>query len=323
MTKPLKNNSSPPIGLSKPWITFAHKLAMVLAKLKQDEFLCLSVKDSDRYIRFSLEWEFGMQMDTTSNSFLGEHEHLDKKQIASLIAAGWNAPTWNPSDELPDDLMFDGLFPDDKDICPNYFVNLNSPIAFDTVADLTVHTFAEILRVSSPKRLEYYAYDENDEAIELSELGLLFAKVEDDGDELELSMLLETIRDTVGVSEIQYDEDGDIGVRYQSALTFVRLSHDCLFVRFFSQVLTDVRESPAIFTRLNEINANEVMVRVFHKDDAICAVTDLPAMPFVSLHVAEVFGHFSDAANRLGILLKAEFGGETAFEDNIHSTMLH
>ena len=140
-----------------------------------------------------------MQMDTTSNSFLGEHEHLDKKQIANLIAAGWNSPTCNPSDELPDDLISDSWLPeDDKDICPNYFVNLNSPIAFETVADPTVHTFAEILRISSPKRLEYYAYDENDEAIEFSELGLHFAKVEDDGDELELSMLLETIRDTRG-----------------------------------------------------------------------------------------------------------------------------
>jgi len=325
MTKPVKYKPIPSNVLSNPWTTFAHKLATMLAKLNQDEFLCLSVRDSDRYVRFSCEWKFGMRVDTTCNAFLDEQEHLDEQQIASLLAAGWNAPTLTPDDLLPDDLTSDDWFPDeDTDTCPNYFVDLNSPIAFDTVSDLTVHTFAHILRVPSPKRLEYYAYNEEDEPIEFPELGLPLAAPEDDGDQLELSqLLLETIRDTVGIADVEYDEDGDIGVRYRSALSFVRLTHDGLFVGIFAQLLTDVRENPAIYARLNEINSDEIMLRVFYKDGVIYAVADLPALPFVGSHVAEAFGYFCDAADRLGILLKAEFGGETAFDHNVQSNMLH
>ena len=252
MTKPAKKKHTSSSGLSKPWTSFAHKLATVLAKLNQDEFLCLSVKGSDKYVRFSLEWAFGMRVETTSNFFLGEQEQLNEKQIASMIAAGWNAPTWTPEDLMPDILNADVFVPDsDKDICPNYFVDLNSPVAFDTVADLTAHTFANILRVHSPKKLEYFAYDDNDEPIEFPELGLKFEEQEEGGGDQELTqLLLETIRETIGVSDIEYDEDGDIGIRYRSALSFVKLNYDGLFVNFFSQLLTDVQQlwCPIILT---------------------------------------------------------------------------
>lgn len=49
--------------------------------------MCLSVNGSDRYVMFSLEWAFGMRVETTSNTFLGEQEQLDDKQIARLIGA--------------------------------------------------------------------------------------------------------------------------------------------------------------------------------------------------------------------------------------------
>ena len=91
----------------------------------------------------------------------------------------------------------------------------------------------------------------------------------------------------------------------------------------FTQLLTDVRENPAIYARLNDINSQEIMLRVFYRDGVIFAVADLPVLPFVGSHVAEAFGYFCDAADRLGIQLKALFGGETAFEDSVQSNMLH
>ena len=325
MSKPTQNKPSQTGCLSKPWTAFAHKLATALAKLEQDEFLCLSVKGSEKYVQFSLEWVFGMRVDTTSNICLPEKERLNEQQIASLIAAGWCAPTWSPDEPMPDLPLTDVLLPDnDKDLCPNYFVDLNLPVAFDTVADLAVHTFANILRVASPKQLEYYAYDDNDEPIEFPELGLKFGEQEEGGGDLELTqLLLKTIRETIGVSDIEYDEDGHIGIRYRSALSFIKLNYDGLFVSFFSQLLTDVRESSAVYKRLSDINGNEIMLRVFFKEDVIYAAADIPSLPFVGTHVAEAFGYFCDAADRLGIQLKAEFGGETTFEDNAQSTMLH
>ena len=307
---------------SKAWATFAQTLAAVLAKLQEDEFMCLSVSGSDRYVRFSLEWEFGMRVETTSNTFLDKHEHLDDKQIASLIAAGWNPPTWSPADPV-DLFMNDVAIPeDDADPCPNYYMDLISPVAFDAVAALAVRTFTEVLGVDQPALLEYFAFDEDDDPIEFPELGLKFDEQEMADEDLSLQ-LLETLRVTIGDSSLEFDEGGDIGVRFGSALVFARMNHDNLFVSIFSQILADVRESNAVLSRLNEINSNEVLLRVYYRDNAIFAVADIPAVPFVDVHVAEAFGYFCDAADRIGNMLKAEFGGQTEFEENSQSNMLH
>ena len=93
-------------------------------------------------------------------------------------------------------------------------------------------------------------------------------------------------------------------MRYLSALSFVRLTLDGLFVGIFSQLLTEVRENPSRLIRLNDINSNEIMLRVFYKDGVIYAVADVSALPFVGIHVAEAFGYFCEAADRLGIRLK-------------------
>lgn len=324
MTHPTKSTPTPISGLSEAWSTFAQTLVTVLAKLQGDEFICLSVKDSDRYVRFSLEYEFGMRVETTSNTFLDEQEHLTDSQIANLIAAGWNPPTWSPAD--PVNLLMDDVeIPEgDADPCPNYFVDLTSPVSFDAVAALAVRTFTEVLGVEHPALLEYFAFDRDDVPIEFPELGLKFEELDEDSDPEDLpELLLEAIRDTIGDSSLEFDDDGDIGVRYGSALVFARPNHDNMFVSIFCQILTDVRESTAVLSRLNEINSNEIMLRVFYRDGVIYGVADIPALPFVDTHVAEAFGYFCDAADRMGNMLKAEFGGQTEFEENIQSTMLH
>lgn len=307
---------------SGAWSAFAQKLGAVLAKLQEDELMCLSVKGSDRYVRFSLEFEFGMRVETTSNTFLDKQEHLDDKQIDSLIAAGWNPPTWSPA--APVDILMNGVVipEDDADPCPNYFMDLTSPVAFEAVASLAVRTFTKILGVNNPALLEYFAFDQDDEPIQFHELGLKFDERKLEDEDLSLQ-LLETLRDTVGDSSLEFEEDGDIGVRYGSALVFARMNHESMYVNIFSRILTDVRESPAVLSRLNDINANEVMLRVFYRDSAIFAVVDISALPFVDTHVADAFGYFCDIADRIGNMLKAEFGGQTEFEENSQSNMLH
>ena len=64
-------------------------------------------------------------------------------------------------------------------------------------------------------------------------------------------------------------------------------------------------------------------MRVFYRDSAIFAVVDISALPFVDEHVADAFGYFCDVADRVGNMLKAEFGGQTEFEENSQSNMLH
>jgi hypothetical protein len=315
MTKLKKNKSTPSNGLSDAWETFAQKLATVLERLNKDDYMCLLVKRSERYVRFSME-EAGMRVEITSNLFLEKQEKLEEQQISSLIAAGWIAPTWKPGDPMSND---------DAKGCPNFFIDLTLPVSFNAVASMTVHTLAGILHVPNPRHLEYFAFDKTEVPLEFPELGLTLAEIEKNGVKPEdLSrQLLEIIRETIGVNDLEFDEEGDIGVRYRSALSFVRMNYDNLFVSMFSKILTDVQESTAVISRLNDINSEEIMVRVFYKDGVIYGVADIPALPFVGAHVAESFGYFCDAADRMGNLLKAEFGGQTAFEEYTPSTMLH
>ena len=316
MIKPAKYK---PVSLSvlpEGWKNFAQKLAGILAELEENDYLCLTIKRSGLYVRFSLEGKSEMRVEATSNIFLDEQEQMDEEQIASMIASGWGVPTVT----LEDLIDFD-----DSGGSPNFFLDLNSPVPFETVANLVVHTFAEILRVPTTGELEYYACDEEDVPLEFPELGLKFEDLEEEGgDREDLSqLLLETVRDAVGVTDLEYDEEGEIGIRYGSALSFVRLDNDGLFVSIYSMLLTDVRENHGIYIRLNDINANETMLRVFYTDGVIYAVADIPALPLVPVHVAATLGYFSDAADRMGGRLKAEFGGHTAFEESTQSSMLH
>ena len=314
MTKPTQNKLPASGGLSAAWIIFSQTLATALAKLEDDGYMCLTVQDSERYVRFSLEYDFGMRIETSSNILLDEDDQLTAHQVVSLIAAGWNPPNWSPDDPLLDE----------DNECPNYFLDFNSPVSFDAVATLTVRTFAEILGVTSPQELVYFAFDCEEEPIDLPELGIKVDELElDDDPEAIALLLLETLKEITGNRDIEFDEEGDIGVRFDTALIFARVNFDSEFITIFSMLLTNVLETPALFKRLNEMNANEMLLRVFHKDDVIYAVADVPAMPFVGTHVAETFGYFCDAANRLGIRLKTEFGGDTAFENGIQSPLLH
>ena len=60
---------------------------------------------------------------------------------------------------------------------------------------------------------------------------------------------------------MNFDGDGDIGIRYGSALTFVRLADDPPYVYIYSPILQEVEESTNIFARLNDMNARETLMR--------------------------------------------------------------
>lgn len=224
--------------LSVAWPPFAEKLAAVLEKLAEDQYLIISIKRSNQCIQFAAQGSFGMRVETTSNNYLAKSEQLNEKQIASLIDAGWLVPTGTPIDASPES---------DPDGSPNFFAEFPAPISCEAIANLAVRTFSEILRVPHPAFLQYQAIDDGDgkwAAMELSDLGLKLEKPvqQPDSDEDLSHLLLATIRDTTGIADLDYDDEGDIGIRYGSAVTFVRLIDGqhfrvgrscgcCLFVR--------------------------------------------------------------------------------------------
>ena len=319
MTSSAKIKPTPSSNVSVAWPPFAQKLAAALEKLAEDQYLVLSVKKSNRFIQFAAQGSFGIRVETTSNNYLSKQEKLDARQIASLIKAGWHAPTGTPARATPEG---------DPDGSPNYFVEFSAPVSFEAVANLTVRTFAEILRVPHPGFLQYKAFDDTEgkwAAMALPELGLKQAKPTRQDDTLDsvAQALLTTLKAETGLSNLDYDSDGDIGIRYGSAIAFVRLIGDPLHIRIYSPILRDVEESTGIFARLNDINANETLMRFYYQNGVIYGAADISAVPYVNAHVVQTLAHFCVIADGMDSLLQAEFGGRTAFIESMLSTMKH
>ena len=319
MTSSAKNKPTPASYVSVAWPPFAQKLAAALETLAEDQYLVLSVKQSNRFIQFASQGSFGIRVETTSNNYLTKQEKLDERQIAALIKAGWHAPTGTPASSTPEG---------DPDGSPNYFVEFSAPVSFEAVANLTVRTFAEILRVPHPGFLQYEAFDDTEgewAAMALPELGLKQAKPTPQADTLEslAQALLTTLKAETGISELNYDSDGDIGIRYGSAVAFVRLIGDPPHIRIYSPILNDVEESPGLFARLNDINANETLMRFYYQNGVIYGASDISAVPYVIAHVVQAFTHFCKIADGMDSLLQAEFGGRTAFIESMPSLMKH
>lgn len=259
---------------------------------------------------------FGMRAETTCNSYLAKTEQLNEQQMSTLIDAGWHDPTGTPTDATPER---------DPDGSPNFFVDFSAPVSFEAVANLAVRTIAEILRVPYPGSLQYEAFDTDGKKILLPELGLKLAKqpprAENPQDLPQL--LLATLKETTGISDLSFDNDRDIGIRSGSALAFARLIDDPPYVRIYSPILRDVEERDGIFARLNDVNANETLMRFIFRNGVIYGVADIVAVPFVSAHVAQAFKHVCAVADGMDSLLQEEFGGRTAFDESMPSSMKH
>ena len=301
------------------WAPFAKKLAATLEQLVEDQYLVLLVKKSNRFIQFASQGSFGIRIETTSNHYLTKQEKLDERQIAALIKAGWQAPSGKSDEATPEN---------DPDGSPNFFAEFSEPVSFETLADLTVRTFAEILRVPHPGFLQYEAFDDTEgewAAMALPELGLKQAKPARQDDTLEslAQALLTTLIEETGISELDYDSDGDIGIRYGSAAAFVRLIGDQPHIRIYSPILNDVEENPDMFARLNDINANETLMRFYFRNGVIYGASDISAAPYVSAHVVQALAHFCEIADGMDSLLQGEFGGRTAFIESTPSLIKH
>lgn len=302
--------------LSVAWPPFAQHLADCLRSLDEDQYLILSLKRGNRFVQFAAQGAFGMRAETTSNDYLAESERLDASQLAALGAAGWRGPTGSPAESTPER---------DPDGSPNFFVEFQDPVPFEQVSELAVHTLAEILDVPHPGFLEYDAFDAEGHAILLPSLGLRHAgpPPRPKGRAALPQRLLTTIREAIGIPDLEYDDDGDIGVPYGSIAAFVRLEGNPPTVRIHCRLLAQLEETPELLSRLNAINRGLRHLHCFVHEGSVYAVADIPAKPFAGEVVASVFQYFCQIADGMDSLLQAELGGRTAFDEMLPSALRH
>ncbi len=136
-------------------------------------------------------------------------------------------------------------------------------------------------------------------------------------------LLLETIKDVTGLTDIKPDQDGDIGAGCGSAVTYIRAIDDGKGVHLFSTVVYDLSESEQLTERLNAINANTTDMQFTFISEAIYAELKIPTDPYDSQQVARTFKKFGEVADSMGILLKSKFGGETAIAKTMPTVLRH
>lgn len=128
------------------WKEFVDRLVTALVTLDEDEFLVLAIKGTSRYVQVMDQGSYGIRMETVSDYYLPEDEHLTEEDYAALMKLGWCAPT-----QLPDSIG------GGADGSPNYYLDLARPVPYGDVAVLAARTLANVHGAAHPGCLEYDA----------------------------------------------------------------------------------------------------------------------------------------------------------------------
>jgi hypothetical protein len=137
------------------------------------------------------------------------------------------------------------------------------------------------------------------------------------------TLLLETIKNVTGLTDIKPDQDGDIGVGCGCAVTYIRAIDDGKQVHLFSKVVYDLAESNQLIERLTAINANTTDMQFTFISEAIYAELKVATDPYDSQQIAKTFKQFGEVADSMGILFQSEFGGKTAIAKSMLTVMRH
>jgi hypothetical protein len=131
---------------TEAWREFHERLAAALVGLEEDEFLVLVRKGTNRFVQFMDQGAYGMRLESVSDYYLPEKQHLSEEEYQSLMELGWNAPTG-----LPDE------FGHKVNGSPNYFLDLARPVPYPGVALLGILTMIQVHGALHPGQLEYRA----------------------------------------------------------------------------------------------------------------------------------------------------------------------
>jgi hypothetical protein len=283
--------------------------------MEEDQYLIIATKRGNRFVQFAGQGSFGMRAETASNGFLSRSEQLNDEQVKALGALGWSSPTGSPGTSTPET---------EPDGSPNFFRDFAQPVRHEAIADLAVRTLTEVLGIPHPGYMEYEAFGD-DGPIDFSTLGLKARRAAKPVDDVATirDRLLAAIRVATGIETLAYDGDGDIPVRLGTAITFTRVIEDPPLIRIYSPLVSEIEDDPALLIRLNEINAGSHGTRFVHRNGILFGVVDLMAAPFVAEHVIQAFHEFMMMANGFDEMIKTEFGGRTAFDDESRSRLRH
>jgi Putative bacterial sensory transduction regulator len=124
------------------------------------------------------------------------------------------------------------------------------------------------------------------------------------------------LREGFAIPDLAPDDEGDYPFRFRSAGYYVRLINEqSPTVQLFSVAVHDIKRSPKLMGKLNEVNAALSFVRVYWLDGKVVVSTELVAETLDAEELGNACNIVGRAADGIGRTLVAEFGGHVLFED--------
>lgn len=298
------------------WTSLTQALAGGLARMRAEQFLILDVVDTGdgsgekpgHYVQFACGGEEGFRAEAVSNRYLADRWKLPEKAAEVLFRLGWRAP---------DPVGTEGG-------SVNYHRSWPAPSPVAEVAQLAVSTLRRVYGVRAMDQLEYRYFQKDGTELELADLGLRREAAEKEGAGEDLARLRplveEALRRALGTSEITYDPDGDIPVRFGNAMVFVRLLGAPPRVRIFSPMLWNLHSTDGLLEALNDINLRVDAGRVVWTGKEVIAAIDLPARGLTEEYVALACFQIGSLADHFDDQLAGRFGGRTVFQEGSRET---
>jgi hypothetical protein len=287
------------------WAGFTRRLAAVLGKLQDRQYLILLVGDSNRYVQFAGGGEEGMRAEVVSNRFLPEGEQLDDAMLELLVRAGWNPPDPEGARTVHS---------------PNHSRDFSAPVDVTGIARGAVRVLRDIFGVSSPDRLKYHAFPSGGGTLRFPLLGLEPHDSYQRRDPPKAGeaapplrdALLACVRETTKIAGLEYEKDGDLTVSYCGHSSHLRIVKDGRFVRIFALVGAGFDGEPATMSLVNELNRTVPRIQFWHQGFGIFADLDVPAQPFVSAHLGEALKEFCTTVHAVATDVASKLSKESA-----------
>ena len=116
--------------------------------------------------------------------------------------------------------------------------------------------------------------------------------------------------------DLQIDADGDIPIRWGSAMYYVSLlERDPVLVRVWSIVLKEVERTDELLAEINDINSSIVACRVFFTENRLVAATELRADTMDPGELEFACWAIGSLADWIDTTLAVRFGGTKHFAD--------
>jgi hypothetical protein len=305
----------------RSWEAFQTRLAEALSVLEDEQYLLLRDKTGPAFVQFASFGHGGFRAEAVSNTSLKDDEKLDDGQLQGLRELGWLDPTASVAEAAAAGHR-DGV------ASPNHFRDWPHPAPFAEVAALAVTTLRDVLGVKTPSRLCYRARNRRRERILLPSLrinpmregpeaeqgnttGLLWPR---SWEQLQQAALA-ALREKTGNPDLGVDEEGDIPIRFGSALVWVRVHKKSPVINVFSHVLSDVESTAELLEAINELNRTERPAAFFVSNASVVATVQVDCTPLYSPNLTEAVDFLGKLVDEKGDELGSRFGGRTAFAD--------